>query len=67
MTDIVAEYRKYSYPKNRELDERFMYDFDISTAARMAEESGAASWGPSDQSKPELRGPSSVFNSNGLF
>ncbi|RMJ26024.1 Tyrosine phosphatase [Aspergillus sp. HF37] len=46
--DILAEYRQYSYPKNRELDERFIFDFDVSGVACLAEENNAPSWSPSD-------------------
>jgi protein tyrosine/serine phosphatase len=46
--DILAEYRLYSYPKNRELDERFIFDFDVAGVACLAEENNAPSWSPSD-------------------
>lgn len=67
MSDIISEYRKYSYPKSRDLDERFISEFDISSIARLAEEVNASAWGQSDLAMSHLRAPSSVFDTAGMF
>lgn len=66
--DVIAEYRKYSYPKNRSLDENFILDFDISNVARLAYENDASSWSSSESgsalANSRLRRPSSAFGSS---
>lgn len=67
IADILAEYRKYSYPKNRDLDERFIYDFDVAAVSRLAEEDNVPSWSPSGAGSIHPRGPASLFEAAGIF
>ena len=44
MTDILAEYRNYAYPKARPLDEEFIMAFDHTKIDHLAKVVDAANW-----------------------
>ncbi|KAH8428766.1 tyrosine phosphatase family protein [Aspergillus melleus] len=46
LRDALSEYRNYSWPKSRVLDEKFIQEFDASRLVPSARISGAALWQP---------------------
>lgn len=48
MHEILAEYRGYSHPKSRALDEKFIMSFDATKLKERAEAAGVALWKPSN-------------------